>query len=105
MVSRIGWAKADIDIPIPERIWDPGIEWQGLSPWLDVVSEDGRAFDQCFCCGLAMCEDGGDYVEWQCFEADGDHGTDPDPVWVTLCEDCASLDWLDLFPFEEDEDY
>lgn len=103
MASLIGWADSDIDIPTPERIWEPVID-EGFSPWLHRKWEDGSAFDQCFCCGLAMCEDAGDYVEWTYFEAFGDHGVAPDPVYASLCEDCAVEDWWDAM-YEEDEDY
>lgn len=63
--------------------------------------EDGEALDICFSCGDPVCTDAGEYVEWQNFEPAEDHNPNPDPTWVTVCEDCASLGWDDLFPFED----
>ena len=103
MASLIGWVNSDIDIP--EWTETPGIHIdEGYALWLHRRWEDGRAFDQCFCCGLAMCEDAGDYVEWTEFLPDGDHGVAPDPVCVSVCEDCAGI-WYDSSWYEEDEDY
>lgn len=63
--------------------------------------KDGRAFDQCFVCGLAMCEEC-DYMEDVDMEAD-EGAPSPDPRTVTMCEDCIMW-WQMGDPFEDYEE-
>lgn len=62
---------------------------------------DVRAFDQCFMCGLAMCEEC-DYMEDVDLEPDG-QSPHPDPTTITLCNDC--LMWWNMGDIFEDEDW
>lgn len=66
---------------------------------------DGRAFDECFQCGQAMCEDSGDYMEDVDVLPDG-CSPHPDPTRITLCEEC-SVWWTygELFEDDEEEEY
>lgn len=61
---------------------------ESVNPLLAPVL-DGSPFTQCDECGVVLCADSGDYIEYVEWEGVDTSSPSPDPTLGALCEDCA----------------